>query len=162
MELYSGETHLLFFLNLQGGTLVTVATTGLLYQPWMIGDGDCGEIGGMKIWRKPAPAPLCPPPIWLDLGLNPGCHGRKPVTNRLSYGVAETHLTVMLFFFFRRRLLRAMLGYGNTVSCRNIFKELGILPLVLQYLFSLLLFVSYNKALFSSNIDSIQFNLLHP
>jgi hypothetical protein len=38
----------------------------------MIGDGDCGEIGGMKIGRgtrsarrKPAPAPLCPPQIHL-------------------------------------------------------------------------------------------------
>jgi hypothetical protein len=33
------------------GTLGTAATTGLLYQPRMIGDGDCGEIGGMKIGR---------------------------------------------------------------------------------------------------------------
>jgi hypothetical protein len=38
-----------FFLNLCGGTLGTAATTGLLYQPRMIGDG--GEIGGMKIAR---------------------------------------------------------------------------------------------------------------
>jgi hypothetical protein len=29
----------------------TVGPTGLLYQPQMIGDGDCGEIGGMKIGR---------------------------------------------------------------------------------------------------------------
>jgi hypothetical protein len=29
--------------------LGTAATTGLLYQPRMIGDGDCGEIGGMKL-----------------------------------------------------------------------------------------------------------------
>jgi hypothetical protein len=50
--------------------LGTVATTGLLYQPQMIDDGDCGEISGMKIGRgnrgtrrKPAPAPLCPPQI---------------------------------------------------------------------------------------------------
>jgi hypothetical protein len=28
-----------------GGTLGTAATTGLLYQPRMIGDGDCVEIG---------------------------------------------------------------------------------------------------------------------
>jgi hypothetical protein len=64
----------------------------------MIGDGDCGGIGGMKIgrgnqsiWRKPALAPLCPPqiPHDLDPGLNPGCRGGKPATNRLSYGVAE-------------------------------------------------------------------------
>jgi hypothetical protein len=44
-----------------------------LYQPQMIGEGDCGAIGGMKIGRgnrstrrKPAPAPLCPPRIPLD------------------------------------------------------------------------------------------------
>jgi hypothetical protein len=54
-----------FFFNFCGGTLGTAATTGLLYQPRMIGEGDCSEIGGMKIgrgnrstWRKPAPAPL--------------------------------------------------------------------------------------------------------
>jgi hypothetical protein len=59
-----------FFFNLCGGTLGTAAITGLLYQPRMIGDGDCGEIGGMKIGRgnqstrrKPAPTPLCPPQI---------------------------------------------------------------------------------------------------
>jgi hypothetical protein len=40
-----------FFFKLCGGTLGTAATTGLLYQPRMIGHGDCGEIGGMKIGR---------------------------------------------------------------------------------------------------------------
>jgi hypothetical protein len=50
--------------------LGTVATSGLLYQPQMIYEGDCGAIGGMKIGRgnqstrkKPALAPLCPPQI---------------------------------------------------------------------------------------------------
>jgi hypothetical protein len=54
-------------------SLGIAATTGLLYQPQMIGDGDCGEIGAMKIGRgnrstrrKPASAPLCPPQIPLD------------------------------------------------------------------------------------------------
>jgi hypothetical protein len=48
--------------------------TGLLYQPQMIDDGDCGTIGGMKIgggnWstqRKPATVPLRPPQIPHDL-----------------------------------------------------------------------------------------------
>jgi hypothetical protein len=52
------------------GLWVLQPLTGLLYQPRMIGDGDCGQIGGMKIGRgnqsarrKPAPAPLCPPQI---------------------------------------------------------------------------------------------------
>jgi hypothetical protein len=51
----------------------TAATTGLLYPPQMIDDGNCGAIGGMKIGsgkrstrRKPAPAPFCPPQIPLD------------------------------------------------------------------------------------------------
>jgi hypothetical protein len=59
-----------FFVNLCGGTLGTAATPGLLYQPRMIGEVDCGEIGGMKIGRenrstrrKPAPASLWPPQI---------------------------------------------------------------------------------------------------
>jgi hypothetical protein len=48
----------------------TKANIGLLYQPHMIDDSDCGAIGGMKIGRgsrttrsKPAPAPLRPPQI---------------------------------------------------------------------------------------------------
>jgi hypothetical protein len=59
-----------FIFNLCGGTLGNAATIGLLYQPRMIGDDDCKEIGGIKIergnrstLRKPAPAPLCPPQI---------------------------------------------------------------------------------------------------
>jgi hypothetical protein len=58
-----------FFINLSGvrlSALGTVATTGLLYQPQMICDGDSVAIGGMKIGRRnrstrrePAPAPLC-------------------------------------------------------------------------------------------------------
>jgi hypothetical protein len=48
----------------------TAATSGLLYKPQMIDEGDCGAIGGIKFGRgnrstrrKPAPAPLCPPQI---------------------------------------------------------------------------------------------------
>jgi hypothetical protein len=79
-----------FFLILSGvrlSPLGTVAITGLLYQPQMIEDGDCGVVGGMKIGRgnrstrrKPAPAPHYPPQIPHDLT-------RKPATNRLSYGM---------------------------------------------------------------------------
>jgi hypothetical protein len=52
------------------GLWVLRPLTGLLYQPRVIGDGDCGEIGGMKIGmgnrsnrRKHTPAPVCPPQI---------------------------------------------------------------------------------------------------
>jgi hypothetical protein len=60
-----------FFIILSGvrlSPLGTAATTGLLYQPQMIVDGDCGAIGGMMIrrvnrstLRKHAPTPFCPP-----------------------------------------------------------------------------------------------------
>jgi hypothetical protein len=42
---------LALFFNLCGGTLGTAATTGLLYQAQIIGEGDCGEIDGIKIGR---------------------------------------------------------------------------------------------------------------
>jgi hypothetical protein len=42
-----------FILNgVRLSTLGTAATTGLLCQPQMIDDGDCGTIGGMNIGRK--------------------------------------------------------------------------------------------------------------
>jgi hypothetical protein len=54
-------------------SLGPAATTGLLYQPPMIDDGDFGAVGGKKISRgnrstrrKPAPVPLCPPQISHD------------------------------------------------------------------------------------------------
>jgi hypothetical protein len=49
----------IFFFNLCGETLGTAATTDLLYEPRMIGDGDCGEIGGMKIGRGKVKLPPC-------------------------------------------------------------------------------------------------------
>jgi hypothetical protein len=78
-------------------SLGTAANIGLLYESQMIGDGDCLEIGGMKIGRgnrstrrKPVLAPrssitkahLTRP------NLNPGCRGGKAATDRLSYGAA--------------------------------------------------------------------------
>jgi hypothetical protein len=55
--------ELCFFFFISGvGLLGTAATTALLYLPRMIGNGDCGGIGGIKISRgtrstrsKPAP-----------------------------------------------------------------------------------------------------------
>jgi hypothetical protein len=62
-----------FFIFIIGGVGLspgTAATSGLLYKPQMIDEGDCGAIGGMKIGRgnrstrkKPAPVPLRPPQI---------------------------------------------------------------------------------------------------
>jgi hypothetical protein len=60
---------LLFYYFIMNG-VGTAATSGQLYNPHMIDEGDCGAIGGIKIGRgnrstrrKLAPAPLCPPQI---------------------------------------------------------------------------------------------------
>jgi hypothetical protein len=63
----------------------------------MIGDGDRGEIGGMKIGmgnrsseKTCSSATLSTTnPTWLDPGLNPGSRDGKPEANRLSYGAAH-------------------------------------------------------------------------
>jgi hypothetical protein len=46
--------------------------------------------GNRSTRRKPTPAPLCPPqnPTWLTQSRAPDLSGRKPATNRLSYGAA--------------------------------------------------------------------------
>ena len=59
-----------------------------------------------------------------------------------------------------------MEGRGNTVSCRNLFKKLEILPLTSQYILSLLMFVVQNKNFFltnneNHNIDTRQRNNLY-
>jgi hypothetical protein len=48
-----GEVSFFFFIvnGVRLSPLGSAATTGVLYQPQMIDDGDCGEIGGMKIGR---------------------------------------------------------------------------------------------------------------
>jgi hypothetical protein len=89
----------------------------------MIGDGDCREIGGMKIGRGnrstrkktyPSATLSTTNPTWLDPGLNPGRRGGKPATNRFSYGAAlslvlvysyesNRHKKISIFFFHRHK-----------------------------------------------------------
>jgi hypothetical protein len=47
-----------------------------------------------------------------------------------------------------------MIGQGVRTLCRDLFKEMEILPLKSQYMFSILLFVVKNKERFISNYDS--------
>jgi hypothetical protein len=65
--------YFLIFLWGWSGSKSTI-TAAILYQPWMIDDGDCEAISGMNEWdenqstcRKPALVPPCPPQIPPDL-----------------------------------------------------------------------------------------------
>jgi hypothetical protein len=96
-----GRNRKYFFLLFSWGWgwvyLVLRSLFGLLYQPQMINDDECGAVGGMRIGRgnrrtrrKAAPMPLYSPQIPHNLtpGSNPGHRGGKPATKRLSYGMA--------------------------------------------------------------------------
>jgi hypothetical protein len=82
--------------------LGTAATTGLLYQPHMIDDGDCGGIGGMRIGREnqsarrklPSATLSTTNPTWHDPSSIPARRGGKPATNRLSYGAAMYRISL--------------------------------------------------------------------
>jgi hypothetical protein len=51
----------------------------------------------------------------------------------------------------QKRVIMIIMGYGYRESCRELFKELKILTLSLQYIFCLLLFVVNTRDHFVSN-----------
>jgi len=57
-------------------------------------------------------------------------------------------------FSMQKKAIRIMDGCWNTVSCRNLFKKLQILPLTSQYTLSLLMFVVQNINLNLTNIEN--------
>jgi hypothetical protein len=78
-----------------------------MYQSRMRDEGDCGEIGGMKIGKgnRSTRGKTCPSatlsttnPTWLDPDLNPDRRGGKPATNRLSLGSHETSYANQIVF----------------------------------------------------------------
>ena len=56
-------------------------------------------------------------------------------------------------FRLQKRVIRIITGSRPRDSCRQLFQKLGILPLISQYILSLLLFIVKNKALFQLNSE---------
>jgi hypothetical protein len=113
-----GQIHAPVFISEVGlSPLGTAATSGLLYKPQMIDEGDYGATDGMMIGRghrstrrKPAPAPLCPPQIPHDP--HRGCFN-------LGEGARSTHW-IGTWVSPRDGL--------DAVEKRNIFPVQGIEP----------------------------------
>jgi hypothetical protein len=91
---YAQKLTNIFLIILSGvrlSSLDIAVTIGILFQPQMIDDGDCGAICGMKIGRrnqstrrKPAPVPLRPPQIPHNLvraGTRAAAVGSRPLTD---------------------------------------------------------------------------------
>jgi hypothetical protein len=54
-------------------------------------------------------------------------------------------------FKIQKRIIRIIMNSSRNASCRQLFKDLNILPIQSQYIYSLLLFVNKNKDQFLSN-----------
>jgi len=71
----------------------------------------------------------------------------------MSYGIIfggnSTHS--MEIFRIQKRVICIITKSSNRASCHQLFKQLEILPLQSQYIFSTLLFVIKNKNLFATN-----------
>jgi hypothetical protein len=67
-------------------------------------------------------------------------------------------------FKIKKRIVRIITNAGRCDSCCQLYKQLQILPLPSQYIFSLLVFVNKNRSLFLSNSEihdkSTHFNLI--
>ena len=63
------------------------------------------------------------------------------------------NISVSYYLTFESRIIRIITNTGKRESCRQLFKQLQILPLPSQYIYSLLVFVNKNKELFMSNSE---------
>jgi hypothetical protein len=71
----------------------------------------------------------------------------------LSYGIifCGRSLNVSRLFILQKRIVRITPNTGIRESCREVFKNMEIMTLYSQYIFSLILFAVKNKQLFTSN-----------
>jgi hypothetical protein len=59
-------------------------------------------------------------------------------------------------FRIQKNIIRIMMGQRRRDSCRSPFRELEILPLASQYIFSLMLFVIKNRKEFIANVKTYE------
>jgi len=81
----------------------------------------------------------------------------------MAYGIIfwgnSSHSTQV--FKTQKRAVRIIMGCGNRESCKNVFKKLNILPLMSQYILSLLTFVSNNWEEYFRNSEIHNINTRH-
>jgi hypothetical protein len=81
----------------------------------------------------------------------------------MTYGVIfwgnSCHSTQL--FRMQKKAIRIIMGCGDGESCRNLFKELNIFPLMSQYILSLLTFVSNNEEQYFANSEIHNINTRH-
>jgi predicted Zn-dependent protease len=69
----------------------------------------------------------------------------------LIYCISTLYSLIFTVFKIQKRVIRIIMNSSKNASCRQLFKDLNILPIQSQYIFSILLFVTKNKDHFLSN-----------
>ena len=78
----------------------------------------------------------------------------------MSYGIifwGNSHHSNSIFKI-QKRIIRIITNTGSHDSCHQLFKQLQILSLPSQYIFSLPVFVNNNRGLFQSNSETQDLN----
>ena len=73
----------------------------------------------------------------------------------MTYGIifwGNSHLNYIIFKI-QKRFIRIIVNKGKRESCRNLYKQLQILTLPSQYIFSLLVFMVRHRNLFVANSE---------
>ena len=81
----------------------------------------------------------------------------------VSYGIifwGNSHHSDGIFEI-QKRIIRIITNTGRFDSCHQLYKQLQILPLPSQYIFSLLVFVNKNRGLFLSNSEIHDINICY-
>jgi len=82
------------------------------------------------------------------------------VHSLISYGIifwGNSRYSTNIFQI-QKRIIRIITNTGRRDSCCQLFKQLQILPLPSQYIYSLLVFVNKNRQLFLSNSEIHELN----
>jgi hypothetical protein len=69
----------------------------------------------------------------------------------LYFGAIRTRISQTVFSKFKKSIIRIITNSGSRDTCRHLFKQLRLLSLPSQYIFSLLVFVIKNRDFIQSN-----------
>jgi hypothetical protein len=73
------------------------------------------------------------------------------ISNGIIFWGSSAHTKII--FKIEKRIIRIITNSHNVDSCQNLFKELHVLPLQSQYIFSLLMLTVKNRDCYISNSD---------
>ena len=111
-----------------------------------------GEVSGQSFWLQIQRSRVRFPALPEFLSSIGSGTGSSYVIQYYFWG-GNSHHSNSIFKIQKIIIIRITANTGRRDSCRQLYKQLQILPLPSQYIFSLLVFVNKNRGLFPSNSE---------